>query len=329
MKPYALVLIAALAAAACSGDGSNPFDSDDDSTAGGGGGANGTTIPESVAGNVTSIAFNSDNQTLVVAGVGLDNTDYTAAYTRAPVLDVIDENNNIAYMGFFTQSDPLDRPAYGYARETLNSGAVRGAVAVTGGNFNRYFGGTFYERDGFYTPPTVSDNNQGLVSYAGDYVGVTNTRDNNGIRLPVDPSVAELSPSAPAIVEGRIFLNVDFADNRLEGIIYDRDFRGYAGQFALPNIILIATDIDENGQFFGEEIEFEGVIDLDIGDYAGIFGGPNAEGMAGGVRLTEFDGQGDPLGFDGEEEYGVFVLDQCGTPDENLAVCNEVRPEWP
>lgn len=325
MKPYALMFGAALALAACGGDGTNPFDQDDE---GGTGGTDTSTIPAEVAGDVERVSFNPATQTLTVSGVTLENTDYSATYGRAPALDVTDGAGAVIYQAYFTQSDPLDRPAIGFGRESGNSGAVRGGVAVTGGQFNRYFGGTYYERDGGFTPPPVTDNNQGLVSYAGRYVGLTNIQDNGNalVLAPAPGTNPALTPGSPIVVEGDIFLNVDFADNTVNGAVYNRDFRDYQGVYALPNIVLVATDIDDTGRFNGTEIEYQGILDNDIGDYAGIFGGPNAEGVAGGVRLNEFDGQGDPSGFDGEEEYGAFVLDQCGTPDANAAVCAQVRP---
>ena len=94
--------------------------------------------------------------------------------------------------------------------------------------------------------------------------------------------------------------------------------------WALPDLALIATDIATDGSFTGV-IEYDGVVGNSIGEYAGIFGGPGAEGVAGGIRLTEFDGPGNPLGLDGEEEYGVFVLDQCGTPAATAPECAGVN----
>ncbi len=328
MKPYAFTLMAALAVAACGGDGTNPFDSGE-TIGDDGSGENSAEIPTSIRGDVDTITFDSDSQTLTVSGVSLDNTDYSATYTRAPALDVLDEDGNVAYQGYFTQSDALDRPAIGFGRESGNSGDVRAALAVTGGQFNRYFGGAVYERDGGFEAPPVSDNNQGLVTFAGRYVGLTNIQDNgSGLVIPADPGTRPvLVPGSPVIVEGNILLNADFADNTVNGAIYEREFQGFPG-YVLPDIVLIATDISDDGRFSGTQIEFENVLDRDIGDYAGIFGGPNSEGVAGGVRLEEFDGESNPY-FDGEEEYGIFVLDQCGTPDANATICDQVRPDGP
>lgn len=316
---FPILLGLALSLAAC-GDG-NPFDTatdpgttppDPDSTA-----------PAAVRGDVDSVTFNPTAQTLIVSGVGLDNTDYSATYTRNPAYDVTNAAG-VFYQAYTTQRDPLDRPAIAFARQT--AGGARGVVAVTGGQFNRYFGGTSFSRTGAFDPPPVNDQNQGLVSYAGQYVGLTNIQTNDPL-LPPDPGTdPAVIPGAPVIVDGEIFLNVDFADNQVNGAVYNRDFRGNPGVFALPDVVLIATDIDSTGQFAGERVEYDGITTLDIGDYAGIFGGTDAAGVAGGVRLTQFDGQGDPNGFTSEEEYGIFVLDKCGTPAANAPVCAQVRP---
>lgn len=304
--------------AACSG--SNPFEDGD------GPGPDpvdpDNTALAAVRGDVDSISFNPTTQTLIVSGVSLDNTDYSATYTRDPSRDVT-TGAGVFYQAYTTQSDPLDRPAIAFARETAGT---RGSVAVTGGQFNRYFGGTYFERTGAFDPPPVNDQNQGLVSYAGRYVGLTNLQTNDPLLPPAVGTDPALIPGAPVIVDGEIFLNVDFADNQVNGAIYNRDFRSNPGVFTLPDIVLIATGIDANGRFNGERIEYDGVLTTDIGDYAGIFGGPDAAGVAGGVRLTEFDGVGDPSGIEDEEEYGIFVLDKCGTAAADAAVCAQVRP---
>ncbi|SDN46649.1 hypothetical protein SAMN05216196_101621 [Lutimaribacter pacificus] len=328
MKSYSLLLCAALALTACSGDGTNPFDKDDedttDQTSGTGDDNTADTadIPDSLRGDLERLVYDSATQTLTITGVNLASGDYEAAYTRDPSLDIYDPGGNLAYVAYATQSDPLDRPAMAFVMESGNSSSVRGGMVITGGQFNRYFGGTFYERDGDYTPPA-----SGLVSYAGTYVGGTNIHDTGGGLQPLPSGTnPSLESSYPAIIVGEVFLNVDFGNNSVNGSIYNRDFRGYAGVYTLPDIVLTSTGIAADGTFFGETVEYDGILNNDIGDYGGIFGGPNADGVAGGVHLTEFDGQGDPLGFDSEEEYGTFVLDKCGTPDANATICSSVSP---
>ncbi|MCV2893283.1 hypothetical protein [Lentibacter sp. XHP0401] len=130
-------------------------------------------------------------------------------------------------------------------------------------------------------------------------------------------------PGQAARTEGNIFLNVTFGENNnaINGSVYDRSIVD-TGQ-ALPSIVLVATDIAADGTFLGQ-VEYDGILNNNIGDYGGIFGGPNAESVAGVVSLEEFDN--DTLGFDNELEIGVFVLDQCGTPDAIDPLCANVNP---
>ena len=320
-RSLTLLLALGLLAACAAGEGSNPFDDDGDGDPGNGGGGDPVApIPESVAGDVTRVNYDPAQNTIVVEGLTLDDTPFDAVYARAPAL----EANVPGYRVFTRQNDPLDRHSTAFVREAAN-GAVRGAAVVTGGPRNRYFGGTFFERDGAYDPPDVTPTS-GLVTYTGTYAGLTNVGGSREDVLPVPPGTPpELIPSQSAEVSGRIFINADFSDNSIEGNIIDRQLVD-AG-IALPSIVLVRTSITDDGTFFGEEVEYQGVVDEDIGDYAGIIGGTDASGLSGGLFLTEWDGQGDPLGFENEEEYGVFVLERCGTPGVNdpLGVCAGVN----
>ncbi|MDQ2089251.1 thymidylate synthase [Marimonas arenosa] len=296
-------------------DSTNPF-----TTNGGTGGTGGTgggttptgdTIPASVAGNVTAVSYSPGSATITVEGINLDEVPFAAVYRRNPALDVP------GYQAYTAQDDALDRHVTAFVMQSGNSGAVRGAVVVSGGQFNRYFGGVYYERDN-YSPAT------GQVSYAGRYAGLTNVPGDGGDLIPVPPGIdPSLVPVDAAEVTGRIFLNANFADNSVNGGIYNRVLTDYA--VALPDLALIATDIADDGSFSGT-VEYSGVVGETIGEYAGIFGGPDAESVAGGVRLNEWDGKGNPLGFENEEEYGVFVLDQCGTAGASAAICADVNP---
>lgn len=327
--PLALLL----ALAGCGGDGTNPFTTDDPDD----GGPDDTatiTIPDSVAGDVTSLDYNAANQTLTVNGVTLDELPFQAAYTRQPGLDAAFGG----YQVYTAQEDALDRHSTALLLQSqgnASSGRVRAGTVVTGGPRNRYFGGTYYERDGEYTPPAVNATS-GMVSYVGTYVGLTNIAVRDGMVMPVDPSTPiEVTPYRAAQVTGDMLVNADFADNSVEGNIYNRQIVP-TGQ-ALPSLVLVATDIEGNGTFSGD-IEYDveqtnpfyagldPAIDNDIGDYAGIFGGTNAASVGGGVRLEQIDGPDDRLGYDGEEEYGTFVLEQCGTAGASSALCAQVNP---
>ena len=194
--------------------------------------------------------------------------------------------------------------------------------------------GAHFERDGAYDPPDVTEDT-GLVTYAGRYVAVTNIGDINGSDLlPTGVTDPELLVPQALVVHGDAFLNADFADNSVEGNIYNRELldTNLTPLTDLPSLVLVVTDIEANGSF-------EGTVEYDTGDplsnttnntqvgsYAGVFGGPDSTSVAGGVDLNEFDGASNPLGLEAELEAGVFVLDQCGTPGDS-AVCDSVNPD--
>ena len=274
-------------------------------------------IPADILGDIASFEYDHDAGTLTVTGLTLDENGDPSAYARAPGLDTN------GYIAFIAQDDPLDRHVTALVLESANAGAVRGGVIVTGGLANRYFGGTYYERDGGFDPAQVAGTT-GLVSYAGTYVGLTNIAGDGGTLLPVpvgtDPA---LVPTDAAEVTGSVFLNADFSDNAVEGAVFDRELADSG--LALPSIVFVAGTIDAEGYFTGA-VEYDGVVGTSIGSYGGVFGGQNSESVAGGVFLGEFDGEGNPLNLESEEERGVFVLDQCGTPGANAAICDEVNP---
>lgn len=335
MKRFVASLVLPAFLLAC-GSGSNPFD--DGLQAGQPGTPPVTTppsgIPGSISSDVTRISFNPATNTLVVEGLTLDNVPFQASYARRANLD------RNGYIAFTAQNDALDRHSTSYFGNSNNDGSVRAGVTVTGGPRNRFFGGAFYERDGAYAPPPVTPTT-GLVSYAGNYIGLVNLGFNN----PGSPrndliaapggTPAELVPDQAVTVEGRAFINADFADNSIEGNIFDRTIvdgsPGLAAGTVLPSLVLLATNIDADGSFSGT-VEYDAVsegqdaIGNPIGDWGGILGGPNASGLAGAIKLEEFDGINDPLGLEGEEEFGIFVLDQCGQPVEDAVGCAGTNP---
>lgn len=338
---------------ACGG-GSNPFEPDPDPPAEGEAGEETPEeggIPDVLANNVTKMAFDPVAETLTVEGVNFDEVPFTATYRRRTGLD------RDGYQAFTAQDDPLDRHNTAFAKEANNGSDVRAGVIVSGGPRNRFFGGGYYERDGEYTPPDVAPDS-GLVSYSGSYVGLVNVgfRDgtnygpprrwedgpNIGDLRPVpDGTPVELVPDQAGIIDGKIFINADFADASVEGNIFDRRLvNSNTGQIAetlsgqqilLPSVVMIATPINDDGTFAGD-LEYDQrsvndpVIGTKIGDFGGIFGGTDASGVAGIVKLEEFDGPNNPFGLETEEEYGVFVLDQCGQPVEDTAGCASTNP---
>ena len=334
-----LVLTAALAACSGDGNGTNPFavntaepapdDTGDDDEAP----PTAAGVPASLAGDVDQMIFDRATQTLVVRGLSLDEVPVSATYTRRSDLDA----TYAGYKVYTAQDDPLDRHVTALFLESAGSGfngQVRAGIAVTGGPRNRYFGGGYYERDGDFDAPAIS-RTSGMVSYAGDYVGLTNIDARDGMLLEVDPATPiELRPARAAQITGKIFLNADFADNRVEGNVYNRVLvpRGQT----MPSLVLLATDIDQDGVFAGD-VEFDSyqtdpelrdigqTVGNDVGDYGGLFGGPDAAAVAGIVRLEAVDGSNNIRGYEGEEEYGVFVLGKCGTSGATSPVCDDVR----
>ncbi|MDT8327331.1 MAG: thymidylate synthase [Roseovarius sp.] len=341
-------LVASLAAAALlggCGSGSNPFEGEPAADTGTGTGTvtdpdapitatTPVTVPAGLAGNVTSVSFDPTTETVLIEGLNLDEVPVTATYRRRPGLD------QPGYLAFTAQDDPLDRHFTAYVAQSNNSGSVRAGTVGSPGPRNRFFGGAFFERDGDYTPPDVTPTT-GLVSYAGTYVGVTNQGTVAGADLREFPTnqSEELRIPQARTVTGEVFLNADFADNSVEGNIVRRKLVEVerSGGLAplleeeLPSLVLVASQITANGTF-------NGTVEYDIRDprsgtdvptsngaYGGVFGGPNADGVAGAINLTNFDGVENTLGLENELETGIFVLDQCGQAVSS-PICTSVNP---
>jgi len=311
MIKQVLPFAALLAVAACGGAAVvSPAGS------GGGGGSGGTegiTVPEALKVNLTDVNF--DGTTMKVTISSLDSTPTEVTYDRDTRLDLP------GYTAYRMQEDSLDR-IFVALGAISDDGSVAAVTAGDGGQFNTYFAGGSYSRDGSFTPPTIGNGPAaGQVSYAGSYAAVTNVsapRDGGAddVALPITSSVdPTLVPGQPSRVSGDIFLNANFADNAVNGSIYNRQLVDYG--LTLADVILVPATIAADGTFLGdaEDIQQNG-----IGSYGGIFGGTDAHSVAGLVHLTEFD-----QNMDNEQEHGVFVLTQCG-PDNTLPVCGNVAP---
>lgn len=304
------VLLLTLLLAGCGG---NPL-IDGGGGGGGGGGTDTSDIPAALAVDVKAVAY--DGTTLTMEVTGLDSTSGTALvpFARYAGLDVP------GYQAFKVQEDALDRMFVALAAESQD-GATRAVAVADGGQFQRYYGGGFYERDGAFDAPTIGAGpGAGQVSYAGNYGAITNMGvAGNPDALPVAPGTdPALIPRQPARVEGEIFLNVNFQDNLVNGTIYNRVITD-AG-FALDDVILLPATITATGTFDGTA-EGTAPNEGDVtGTYGGIFGGTNSSSVAGVVHLTAFEGI-----FENEQEHGVFVLTQCGLAGDD-PVCDQVAP---
>ncbi len=304
--------IAILALVAACGDG-NPFsgtptDTDGDSTTG--------PIPATLASDLDSFSYNPTTGTLTVTGVSLDEDALETVYRRTPGLDVP------GYVAFTAQDDPLDQHATAYVQD-ING--TRAGIVVTGGQFGTYNGGGAYAREGAYSPHVVTADS-GQVTYAGNYVGLTNLPSDRTDIADVPPGTPDaLVPDQSAKVTGKIFFNVDFADNTLKGAIYDRvldvdDSLLPPGEtvLAVGDIEFDPTTIDSDGTYFGN-VRLRGDT-TDIGDYGGIFGGDESEVMAGVVFMEDHL----VTTTTDEDEYGVWVLGKCGGPQATAAICADV-----
>ena len=298
MKWFWMSTLAVVGLAACSGG--NPFTQtteNTDATA---------TVPTTISSDLDSFTYDPVAQTLTVRGISLDNNPLEAVYSRRPALD------RNGYEAYTTQAGPLDRHATGYVRDI---DGTRAGIFVTGGQFGRYFGGGAQSRTGGFDRPD-GNNATGSVSYAGNYIGLLNGAGDAGDLLPTAPGTpTAVLPTQAAEVTGAIFINADFTDNIVNGVIYNRQIVDSPAT-TIENLELAPSTIETDGTFTGD-VSQNG---QDRGDYAGIFGGTDAAVVAG-TLFTE-DHMANALD---EEEFGVFVLAQCGTAQAS-AICNQPTP---
>ena len=289
MKHVWVGAVAVSLIAACS-DG-NPFV---DSTTDPGTGTTGT-VPTTIQSDLGEFTYDPVSQTLTITGLTLEAEPLTATYNRRPGLD------RVGYEAYTTQESPLDRHSTAYVKDINGTRAV---VVVTGGQFGSYFGGATYTRSGAYDPPTTGPTT-GLASYAGNYVGLLNGGGSSEDLLTPDPTVpASLLPSQAAEITGVILINADFGDNQVNGRITSRAIPDNGG-ITPEDIDLAPTAINDDGTFSGNVEQ----ANQTRGNYGGIFGGTDAGAVAGGLFVSNHISQ-----LTDEEEYGIFVLVQCGQP---------------
>ncbi|MAQ82978.1 MAG: hypothetical protein CMH12_07085 [Maritimibacter sp.] len=272
---------------------------------------NGAGIPIALSNNLDGVIYDPSARTLMVSIRGLDGTPEEVEF----------EYNSAATAGlpsghfaFTKQEDALDRFFTGVAKEA-NDGDTRAAVVSDGGQFNRFFWGGHYERDGDFDPPSVGDGpGEGQVSYAGDYVGL----DNYTGPIPPQSTDPVLQPQAPGRVVGDAFINVNFQDMLVNGAIFNRYAIDNPTLPELRDVIMIVTDIEADGTFLGELENTAG--ETITGNYGGIFGGNNSSSVAGLIGFIPDPDR--PRSW----ETGMFVLTQCGISGEDAALCAETAP---
>lgn len=295
MKRFWLAVAAATIVAACSGG--NPWLED------GNGAGPGLEIPAALLGDLDSITYDPVAQTLTVRGIALDGALYDTAYSRNSALDVL------GYAAYTAQNSPLERHSTAFVKEM---DGTRAAIVVTGGQFENFFGGSYYSRAGAFTTPG------GQVTYAGRYVGLLNIAGDGGDLLQIIPGTPhDVRPVQAAEVTGRVLINADFSDNRVEGIVFDRVIVDHPGvDLSNQDIALMAADILADGSFAGEaQQELIGV-----GTFGGIFGGTDASVVAGTLFAEGHISQ-----INDVQEFGLFVLGQCGTANAD-PICNQPSP---
>lgn len=297
MKRFMLGVAALAVVSACSGG--NPFLED----GGTGGGDSGTPsgIPEDLQGSLTSVTYTPPSGgnpgTLVVRGQEQDGTPFERVYNRRVALD------RGGYEAYTAQETSLTRHNTAYVKD-ING--TRGTIVVSGGQFGYYFGGSTYSRSGGFTPP-----NSGAVTYSGNYVGLMNYGGSGEDLLPVPGGTPpEVRPRQAAEVTGRAIINADFIDNNVNGLVIERNAADLGQTF--DDLELSPTSIASDGTFTDDVT----IGNIGVGTYGGIFGGPNGSTVAGTLYVTDFEDA-----IDDEEEYGLFVLGQCGTPDADASLC--------
>jgi hypothetical protein len=303
--PLALILLAACGGSSLGGGTDTP-DPDPEPEP-----ETGIVIPEEILFSINSVVWTPGANTIAISIDGLDTTPVVATWTADPA------RNIDGYTAYSIQEDELDR-FYVALAAVSTDGAVRGVVAGDGGQFGKVFQGAYYERTGLYSAPDATQGGpaNGQVSYAGKYAGLLN----GGVPRPVTVGTDDsLIPSEPFRITGDGYIAANFATNTANGSIYNRIV--VQDGLALGDLILVPNPggIAENGTFTGdvENLDKDG-----LGKYAGVFGGVGATSLAGGLVLTRVDDEfGDRI--NDAEEFGVFVLNQCGTAG-SPAICDQV-----
>ncbi len=276
--------LTALTLAACTGTG-NPLTG----TGGGGGGTGGSTggtIPASLTGSLSGSTYNGNTQTLRISLTGLDSPNLVANMVRTPALDVVSADGTTTYRAFTIQETLVNRQ---YLALFASGNYVSAGAVATEVQFSQHFGGAAYTRIGLLVPTP-----SGTARYIGGYTGIINLAPN-------------ATTDRAARVAGNAFISANFNEGLVEGSITNRsvvdatDATSFLNAAVLNDVSLHVTDIADN-EFFGDVM----MGATDVGDYGGIFGGPNAEEVAGVMVFSPFN---DPTIM----EYGVFVLPECAS----------------
>jgi len=299
-------LVSLMLLAACSG---NPIGTGNGGTGGGGtgGGAGSAAVPEQIAKNLRSIAYNPAGQgSLSVNMSSEQSSPSTVKFVRDATRDIT------GYRAFTYQETGLTRKHLAFV--AINPrGNLRAAAVGDGGQFNIQHGGGTYSRIGTYSRPSISNApEKGQFSYAGTYAGVFVSSPGTHPSLP-----SGLQPGTPLSVRGDALITGNFANNLIEGGVDNRyvlktggapiDFNRDGSITEADQLEALAfreTAIDADGRFLGD-VEFDGKPGTAIGNYGGLFGGGGASDVAGAIVINPIPGE------NGIWEYGVFNLPRC------------------
>ncbi|RUS59380.1 hypothetical protein EGN72_15740 [Pseudorhodobacter sp. E13] len=296
-------------------------------------GATPVTVVTEIKNNMTSARVikgtGGNPDTLLIAITAIDTTPVQATWQRAPALDIP------GFQAYSVQEDPLDRMFIGLSAASAD-GSASATMAGDGGQFNKVLQGVDYSRVGGYSPPPATGNGPGTgqVSYSGKYAGLLNGGSDDTARLPLPAGRdydREEIPGQPARITGDVFMNANFADNLINGVVKNRvavdldisndpaspRFNDGTG-VPLESVVMV---IDGAGEGTGGQILANGTFSGKTerpnqdrtGQYGGVIGGTNGSSVAGGIYLEAnkvFDSDGESI--ENAVERGVFVLNQCG-----------------
>lgn len=287
MRRFLLGVAAATMVSAC--DSGNPWLEDGDGTD--------PITPTATTGDLESVVYDPTAQTLTVNGMTFDGGPATTVYTRNAAMD------RVGYEAYTSQNSSVDRHYTAYVKQMDGATA---SIVVAGGQFGFYFGGSTFSRNGTYSAPA-----SGQVTYIGNYVGLTNSARTPSTDLLVPPAGTSPlnTPRQAAEVTGRIALTANFNSAAIEGGVTNRVL--VDSGTAIDDIELQNGVIASDGTFAGKVTQSAG---SEAGDYGGVFGGTGATSVAGTLYVKDHI-----TGATNPEEYGLFVLAQCGTANADAS----------
>ncbi|GLS86908.1 hypothetical protein GCM10010873_18820 [Cypionkella aquatica] len=306
MKPYFILLAAALTLAACGGnpfladpevpvdppvDPEVPVDTPDPGT--------GVIVPASVKKNMQSASLSTyapGDATINVQMSAQDAAALRATYQRNAAFDVG------GYQAYTYQETTSNRYVVALV---ATAGDARGLIAVEAGQFANYHGGGIFSRADVFTVPVGDVGAQNKFNYSGTYAGLLNFGQNPG-----SGPGGDLDPVRSYRTTGRMLVTADFNEMTVSGGVDQR--RIVDTNTALATQFLFESNlIDSAGNFNGRTQRLDVDPDTlqgtlsDSGSYAGTFSGTDASEIA---MLLVFQ----PISDSAEAmEHGLFVSSNC------------------